>query len=123
MIIGPIGTVELLRNATYATTSLAATGVDMSAYANVGNRSMRATVMISAFTTITTATVAVVECATSTGSYTAPANGTTSAVLTAAGISNLDFQLTKKYVRLTYTFDAGGSLQLGAVITATPRSA
>ena len=120
MIIGPVGTIELLRNATYTTTQTTATGVDISNY--IG-RSVRATVFASAFTTIATCTCAVVECATSGGSYTAPPNGTTSVVFTAAGMKNLDFAPTKQFVRLTYTMDAGGSMQMAAVLIATPRVA
>ena len=115
-------TVSLL-NAAADTTTAQATGVDMSAYASQANREMKAVIAVSALTTITTATVAITECATVGGTYTAPANGTSSVVITTNGIYEINFRNDLRYVRVERTYNAAGTVNLAVAGLALKRFA
>ncbi len=116
---GPIN----LMNLSAATTTTQGTATDGSSYASQANREMKAVFMISGLTTITTITLAVTECATSTGSFTAPANGTSSAVVTTNGMTELNFRNDLKYIRAEATPNTTGSVNIAAVGFALKRFA
>lgn len=114
---------ELVRNQTFTTTVVAAgastgatVGVDLAPYVAIKNREVQAVVLVSALTTITTLTVAVAECDTTSGTFAAPPVGTTSVVFTAAGAKTLNWYPTKRYAQLSLTPDTTGSVNVAAAL-------
>jgi len=116
------GGLELLR-AQAITTTGNQTGVDISTYASLMNREMVVFADVGTMTTTTTATVAITESDTSGGTYAAPANGTASAVITAAGLSTLRFRAAKAFIRAEVTVNAAGSIPMSVIGVALKREA
>ena len=116
------GPVNLL-NLNAATTTTQGTATDMSTYASQARREMKGIVLLSGLTTITTATVAITECATTNGTFAAPANGTSSAVVTTNGMTELNFRNDLRYIRAEITVNAAGSVNVAAIGLALKREA
>jgi len=110
-------------NLSAATTSTQGSAADMATYASTEKREMKAVFFVSGLTTITTATVAVTECATTNGTFTAPATGTSSAVVTTNGLTELNFRNDARYIRAELTVNAAGSVNVSAVGIAPKRTA
>lgn len=117
------GGLELLRAQAIAT-SANQTAVDLSAYADLMNSEMVVFANLGTMTTTTTATIAITESTASNGTFTAPANGTSSVVLTAAGLnSGLRFRAAKAFIRAEVTVNAAGSVPMSVVAVALKREA
>ncbi len=97
--------------------------VDLSTYASLAKRSVKAVIHTGTFTTSATCTAAILESDSSSSGFAAPANGTTSVVITAAGVNELNFAAQKRYVKLQLTVDAAGSIPMAASLIAMKRFA
>ncbi len=99
--------------------------VDLATYADLAKREIKMVILSGNFTTAASLTLAATECATTNGSYTAPANGTTSATVTTTtgAITELNFRANQRYVQLSYTLDAAGSIPMAACVVALKREA
>ena len=119
------GPLELLRAQAITTTTASPGYVDLQPYASLAKREVKAVVLVGAMTTTTTVTVAVKECDTTNGSYTAPAYGTTSqaATTTAGQQLEFNFRADKRYVQLSITVDATGSVPMAATLVALKKEA
>jgi hypothetical protein len=99
--------------------------VDLATYASLAKREIKMVVLSGNFTTAASLTLAATECATTDGSYTAVTSGTTSATVTTTtgAITELNFRANLRYVKLSYTLDATGSIPLAACVLAMKREA
>lgn len=100
---------------------------DFATYANLAKRECKFVFTIGAMTTATGVTVSITECDTTDGTYTAPANGTTSALFTttAGGIKELNCRVDKRYVKCNWAGSPSGnySMILGCVAIPLKREA
>jgi hypothetical protein len=100
---------------------------DLATYTDLAKREMKFVFTIGAMTTATGVTVSITECDTTNGSYTAPANGTTSAsfTTTAGGIQELNCRIDKRYVKANWAGAPVGnySMIIGCVGIAMKREA
>lgn len=116
------GAFEVYRAAAVTTTGNGS-GVDLATYADLAKREMKVVVDVGTLTTTTTATVSITNSDTSGGAYTAPTYGTASAVVTAAGVVELNFRADKRWIRLENVVNATGSVPISAVGIALKREA
>lgn len=112
-----------LLNSHLATTNGVGAATDMAAYASTGKREIKAVAFLANLTTTATVTVSVTECATSGGSYTAPANGSPSAVITANGMAEFNFRHDLRYIKGNIVIDATGAFDLMLAVIALKRFA
>ena len=115
---------QLIKSVALTTTSATPSlTVDLGAYASLANREIKAVINTGTLTTTATMTFTIEECATTNGTWAAPANGTTSAVVTTAVVTEMNFLAQLRYVRMPYTLDATGSIPVGATLIVLARSA
>ncbi len=116
------GAIELL-NAQAITTTTQIAAVDLLGYADVGKREMKVMADFGTFTTTTTATIAITNSTATNGTFSTPAYGTSSAVVTAAGLQELNFRSDYRYIRAELTLNATGSIPISVVGTVLKREA
>jgi hypothetical protein len=122
MWTGTYTALELTRAIALTTTSATPSRtVDLAAYASLKNREVLAVVQVGALSTTATLTLNVEVCATTNGTWAAPSAGTTTATVTAAGITEIPFYPNLRYVRLAYTLDATGSVPTAASLLVLDR--
>lgn len=118
------GALKLSATGAVTTTSAAPTVyADLSTYADLAKREVKAIVSVGTLSTTATMTFSILECATTDGSYAAPTYGTTQAVVTAAGVTEMNFRADDPYIKLAYAVDATGSVPISAVLIAMKREA
>lgn len=118
------GSLELIRAATITTSSASPSRyVDITNYAALAKRPVKVVIQVGTLSTTATCTFNITECATTNGTYAAPANGTTQKVITAAGIYEVAVRCDNPYVRLEYSVDATGSVPVAASLQALKRDA
>jgi len=112
-----------LLNSAAATTNGVGAATDMATYATTGKREIKAVAFLSNLTTTATVTVSVTECATSGGTYSAPANGSPSVVLTANGMGEFNFRNDLRYLKGNIVVNATGVFNLSLAVIALKRFA
>ncbi len=96
--------VQLLAPTTMST-SANGSAVDLATYASVANRELKVAFQAAGVAgTSPSITLAVTECDTTNGTYAAPAAGTSSAVITTNGLTELNVYVSKRYVRSEIAF-------------------
>lgn len=108
------GSINLKTPVVVTTDAAGALYPDMATYADLAKRQMKFVFLMGAFTTATGVTVSVTECDTTDGSYTAPANGTTSALFTttAGGIQEINCRIDKRYVKCNWAGSPTGNYSM-----------
>lgn len=118
------GALSLVTAQTIATSTAGALPtVDLSTYASLAKREVKAVIHTGTFTTTGTCTFDILESSSASSGFAAPANGTTELVVTAAGINEMSFFATKRYVKLQITVDAAGTVPMAASLIALKRFA
>ena len=125
-----LGAVSLLNELaiTTSTQTLSANVVDLASYASLANREMKAIYTVKSYTGLTpAATIAITECDTTNGTFTAPASGSPSVTLSttaAVGAGELNFRADKRYIRAEVTLTAGDTgMTVNVVAVALKREA
>lgn len=119
------GALQLMNLSAQTTTTQSLSPVDLAQYASLANREMKATFQVFFSAQTPSLTVAVTECDTTNGTFTAPNWGTSTAAVTTNGLTELNFRADKRYIRAEVTFPASGvtNSDLNAVAFALKREA